>query len=51
LRASFIAASTLSVPELQKKTFSKSVACVSISATSAWIGISYRLEQWISVCA
>ena len=30
MRASFIAASTLSVPELQKKTLSKSVASVSI---------------------
>ena len=51
MRASFMAASTLSVPELQKKTLSKSVACVSIWATSAWMGISYRLEQWIRISA
>jgi hypothetical protein len=48
LRDSLIAASTLSAPELQKKTLSKSVAPQSISATSAWSGISYRFEQWMS---
>src|SRR3712207_6965570 len=37
LRASFIAASTLSVPELQKNTLSKSVASARSSATSAWM--------------
>ncbi len=47
LRANFIAASTDSVPELQKKTRSPKERSTSIRASLACGSVWYRFETWI----